>query len=85
MYLKKLNCNLSEILNENLVKPCEKGDVKFIVSLWKRIHKYLFSMYDALNEVLGNRDILVMKSDQNYILGRSERKQKSNKTFGYVG
>lgn len=42
-------------------------------------------MYDALNEVLGNRDILVMKSDQNYILGRSERKQKSNKTFGYVG
>lgn len=44
MYLKKLNCNLSEILNENLVKPCEKGDVKFIVSLWKRIHKYLFSM-----------------------------------------
>lgn len=49
------------------------------------LHKYLFSMYDALNEVLGNRDILVMKSDQNYILGRSERKQKSNKTFGYVG
>ena len=51
------------------------------------LHKYLLSVYDALNEILGNRDILVMKSDQNYILGRSERKQttKKNKIFGYVG
>jgi len=39
------------------------------------LHKYLLSVYDVLNEVLGNRDILVMKLDQNYILGKSERKQ----------
>ena len=32
------------MLNENLVKLYEKGDFKFIVSLWKRIHKYFFSM-----------------------------------------
>lgn len=43
------------------------------------LHKYLLSVYDALNEILGNRDILVMKSDQNYILGRSERKQTTKK------
>lgn len=47
-------------------------ELKKLTSNIHLLHKYLLSMYDALNEVLGNRDILVMKSDQNYILGRSE-------------
>lgn len=38
-------------------------------------------MYDGLNGALGNRDILMVKPDKNYILGGIESQQKIDKNI----